>query len=371
MPDVVNPFSYKWTMYPGMTPLSFGEMDYDPDPAVIAAVTERLRLPLTYPPPYESSGVASAIAAYYKSSHNIALSDEAFWIASSCLAQSYHIFSSLVSRDDEVLYWKPAFYHIPGAIEAAGATAVPVETAPEQELVRADLESLIGPATRAIYLVNPQNPTGKIFTAKELRIICETAADHGLAVVSNELHGRLVLEGEHIPFATISETAAQLSITLSGASKSHNLAGISGSFAFSANEELLRSVKEPARHRCPDATSVQQAALVAAYAEDSPWLYATRAQLKAARDLVCGTLGRELPELTFSVPRATYFLWVDFEPYLERGETAANALRTRCGIVVGCGTAFGARGSLARLSFSLREEVLRQALDQIVTGLLP
>ncbi|GGL54843.1 aminotransferase class I/II-fold pyridoxal phosphate-dependent enzyme [Planomonospora parontospora] len=369
MTETTNPYSYKWTMHPGTIPLNFGDMDYAPDPAIVAAITERLAWPLAYPPPYTVSGVASVLAAYYQRRHGLSLPAEAFWLATGCLTQSYHVLASLVGAGDEVLYWTPAFFHIPSAITAAGAVPVPAPLPSDRDLTRADIEPLISPATRVIYLVNPHNPTGKVYTAPELRAICEVAADHDLVVVSNELHSRVILDGEHQPFAALSPTAAQISITLSGASKSHNLAGLGGAFAFSANAELLRRAHEPARHRCPAATGLQQAALATAYADDSPWLRATTQRIKTARDLACATLKHQLPQLGFPIPSGTYFLWVDFAPYLRRGESAVDALRERCAITAKAGTAFGGKESQARLSLATQKEILRQALTQMVQGL--
>ncbi|MEV7089480.1 pyridoxal phosphate-dependent aminotransferase [Streptomyces sp. NPDC093085] len=364
----MNPYSYKWQMYPGLIPLCHGDMDFDSDPKVIEAVLSRLSWPLTYPPPYRVSGVATTLSHYYRDAHGLTVPEDAFWLGAGCLSQSYQVFASLLSPGDEVLYWKPAFKHVPGAVEAAGGIPVPVP-AVDRELVREDLERLRGPATRAVYLVNPHNPTGKVFTTAELCTVSEFAAAHNLVVVSNELHARLVWEGGHTPFATVDEAAPQLSITLSGASKSHNLAGIGGAFAFSLNRMLLESVCRPAMHLCPEATSVQQAALAAAYGGDSPWLRETRGRLRSARDYVCRELRTKLPGVVLSPPQGTYFLWVDFQSCLRPGENAAEVLRRDCGVTSGAGPDFGGTASQARLSFTAQEDLLRQAVRQITDGL--
>jgi cystathionine beta-lyase len=70
-----------------------------------------------------------------------------------------------------------------------------------------------------------------------------------------------------------------------------------------------------------------------------------------------------------SPPQGTYFLWVDFQPYLREGERAVEVLRSRCGVTVGAGPGFGGSDSEARLSFSAREDVLRQGIRKIVEGL--
>jgi cysteine-S-conjugate beta-lyase len=362
-----NPFSYKWTMYPGRLPLNFGDMDFATDPEILAAVSQRLAWPLVYAQPASVSGATASISKYYLSRYGLRVPDEAFWLGSGCLAQSFHVFSSLCGEGDEVLFWSPAFKYIRSAIEHCGAKPVPVDIS--AGIHRDSLEAGITSATRAIYLVNPHNPTGHVYSRDELHTVLEVAERHGLLVVSNELHSRLVLDGEHIPFASLGEAAAQSSITLSGASKSHNLAALGGSFAFTHNHELLAKIRAASAHVCPEANGLQQTALIAAYAQDGPWILETRERIRRSRDTFIDQLREGLPKLRISRPSATYFLWVEFQPYLRSGESAADALEQRCGIVAAPGDSFGASASWARLSLSLCEEVLDQAARQIIDGL--
>jgi aspartate/methionine/tyrosine aminotransferase len=95
---------------------------------VTEAVLSRLSWPLTYPPPYQTSGVATALAQYYWDAHRLSVPEDAFRLSTGCLSQSYQVFASLLSPGDEVLYWRPAFKHVPGAVAAAGGIPVPVPT---------------------------------------------------------------------------------------------------------------------------------------------------------------------------------------------------------------------------------------------------
>ncbi|MCX5071086.1 pyridoxal phosphate-dependent aminotransferase [Streptomyces sp. NBC_00513] len=362
-----NPHSYKWTMYPGKIPLSFGDMDFDPDPRVLDAIQERMKWPLAYPPPHRSSGVAKRIGDYYLDHYGLHIPSDSLWLGTGCLSQSFHVLRSLAAQGDEVLYWSPAFKHIRSAIEASGATPVPLDAGPA--ISHTSLEEAITPRTRAVYLVNPHNPTGRSYSRPELEAVRDVAERHGLVVVTNELHSRLVLDGQHVPFASLGGTAAELSITLSGASKSHNLAAVGGSFAFSHSSVLLGKVMADSAHYCQEATGLQQAALSAAYDGDSPWLLDARDRLRQARDHLISALHTGLPRLKIRVPQATYFIWADFSAYLSAGESAHQVLDEQCGVIAAAGESFGAPPTWARLSYSLTDDVLARAARLIIAGL--
>jgi len=364
----LNPYAYKWQVAPPATPLHFGDMDVALDPSVMRAVQERLAWPLTYPPPYGASGVAQTLADYYMSKHEVEAAASSFWLGSSCLSQSYLSLAHLLAEGDEALYFSPAFHHIPSAIAAAGARPVPVDANTSPAILRAKLQAATTARTRLLYLVNPHNPTGRLLTREELGIIAAFAEENGLQVVSNELHSRILFDGTFTTFAALPHQSARQALVLSGASKSHNLAGLGGSFAYSLDAELLRAVQAASLHRAPEATSLQQAGLQAAYACDSPWLLATRERLREARDWTCRTLEEQLPRAAFARPDGTYFLWIDMAAYVGSA-SAADVIRQRCRVLVGDGAAFGASRAHVRLSLGLEVEELEGALQRMVRGL--
>ena len=356
---------FKWQQVPSdAIPMHFGDMDFDPDPEIVDALSRRLVSPLTYPAPYTSNHVGRAISQYYKRAHALDLEPRNLVLGASSLSQTYQVLEYLAGPGDEVLYWAPAFKHIPEAIVATGATAVAVPIAGA-----GDLSSFITPKTRAIYLVNPHNPTGLVYTRAELTHIALVAARNGLTVFAHELHERVIFEGLHTTFATVAQEEGALSITLSGPSKSHNLAALGGSFCFSTAEDLIDGFRNATRHRYPEASDLQQQAMHAAYSHDSPWLVSTRDRLLRNRNYLRDTLATGLPNLQPPSAAATQFTWIDFSPCLKRAESATSALLNRCRIVAACGTEFGASAEWARLTFSLHEGDIVRAAERIVSGL--
>ncbi|MFK0111595.1 aminotransferase class I/II-fold pyridoxal phosphate-dependent enzyme [Streptomyces sp. NPDC091217] len=361
-------FSLRWATAGDAVPMHFGEMDYGCDPEVLTAIQDRLRLPLLYPPPTKSSPVSETVAGHYRESHGLDIPREAFWFASGALAQNAQVMSALVGPGDVVLCRYPMFPYLLEVIRNTGATARPLPSGPRGQLSLEALEAALTPETKAIYLVNPHNPTGESYSPSDLQSIADAAVRSKVWVVSNELHSRLTFQGRHTPFAQLSAAAAQASITLSGASKSHNLAGIGGSFAFSHNLDLLERVRRHAGHAISEASSVQQVAMTAAYRHDSPWLVDVRRRIRSIHSLMTGALSSELPTLRVTQAKSTYFLWMDLRSLIGDAD-AVTVLRSQCGILACSGLDFGVDPSFARLTIAVEEPVAELALKRLVSGL--
>ena len=99
------------------------------------------------------------------------------------------------------------------------------------------LASVVDEKCRLLILSNPHNPAGICWDAQTLRRLAHFCYEHDIIVVSDEIHSDMALFGhQHVPFATVSEEAAQISIT----SKTCNIAGIVSSYAIVPNPTLRR-----------------------------------------------------------------------------------------------------------------------------------
>ncbi|MEU3721347.1 pyridoxal phosphate-dependent aminotransferase [Streptomyces sp. NPDC031705] len=353
----------------GLIAMSAADMDLSLDPLIAEAIAERLTEPVGYPPPYTTSGVAATLADYYRRAHGLEVPAEAFWLSTGTVSHSAALFAHLLEPGDEVLYFAPSYHGITRAIEDAGC--VPVGVPHDHEAGRWTPESLadaVTGRTEAIYLCNPHNPTGHAFTRSELEWIADLAERENLRIFSNELHSRTMLDRPHLPISSLSESTAERTVTFSGATKSHNMAGIGGSFAFSHDTDLINRARRDLAMRMPTARALQQAALRAAYQEDSPWLVRTRRTIRQARDRICEVLSSEAPQLKFHQPAATYFLWLRWDN-LRHGSDACEELFRRCGIVGLPGTFFGAEKSFVRLAFATDAKTIENVVGRLHLGL--
>lgn len=165
---------------------------------------------------------------------------------------------------------------------------------------------------RLLMLCNPQNPGGTVYRRDELEAQLAFAQQHDLIVCSDEIHCDLLLSpgAQHIPFASLSEDAAQRSITLISPSKTFNIAGLGASMAIIPNPELRARFKRVREGIVPGVDILALVAAEAAWRDGDEWLAAQLDYLRANRDWLVAQINT-LPELQMAAPEATYLGWID------------------------------------------------------------
>ena len=165
---------------------------------------------------------------------------------------------------------------------------------------------------RLLMLCNPQNPGGTVYRRDELEAQLAFAQQHDLIVCSDEIHCDLLLSpgAQHIPFAALSEDAAQRSITLLSPSKTFNIAGLGASLAIIPNPELRARFKRVREGIVPGVDILALVAAEAAWRDGDAWLAAQLDYLRTNRDWLVAQVNA-LPELQMAAPEATYLGWID------------------------------------------------------------
>lgn len=233
-----------------------------------------------------------------------------------------------------------------------------------------DLEALDAAFVRgggSLILTNPHNPLGKTFEAAELRDISRIVEKHHGRVVSDEIHAPLVYQGRHIPYASVSETAAAHSVTLMSTSKAWNLPGLCCAQAMvhsTADRKVWDAIPEVRKHLV---SPLGVTAAETAYRLGSPWLDALLGQLTSNRDYLFAALA-EVPGLRAIAPQATYLAWLDFRDHRlgQLTESPASYLLREAKLATVDGKACGKVGTNhVRLNFGTTTELLHRAVDSL------
>lgn len=176
----------------------------------------------------------------------------------------------------------------------------------------AALEPQMSGNEKLLMLCNPQNPGGTVYRREELEAQLRFAKRHDLIVCSDEIHCDLLLEPglRHIPFASLSEDAAQRSVTLMSPSKTFNIAGLGASLAIIPNPELRKRFTQQRQGIVPNVDILAYVAATAAWRDGQPWLEEKLVYLRENRDLITRRVN-EMPGLSLVAPEATYLAWID------------------------------------------------------------
>lgn len=383
----LNTSSYKWDLYGDKyIPLWVADTDFEVPPAV----TDRLQKLVdkkVYGYLLTGSGIYDAITDWFKREYDAEVKGKPWIKIIPGIVPALAVASNLGLEEIEPAKvdgkWQqqtesvtavPNYSALIEAPETAGNIMKQVqmkcelradESGYEYEYYSLDFDALqaaVTDKTKVLYLCNPNNPVGRVYSYEELKQVSEFAKKNNLIVVSDEAHCEVVYEGKHIPFFTVDEYAHENSISLYSNGKLCNLPDLIMAFAVIPNEEL-RTKFEKLSYAFGEEHVMNVEAGIASYAESDEWKKQMVAYLKANRDYLDAELKKRFPkdkypEFKMTHLEGTYLLWLDF------GKINSRWFMKNAGVFMSDGSFFGGAGHV-RLNFATRRELLTEALDKI------
>ena len=218
----------------------------------------------------------------------------------------------------------------------------------------------------ALLLCHPHNPSGFVMDKTDLAQVIEIADRHDLLVISDEIHCDLVYApNEHLPTASISELAAQRTVTLIAATKTFNMAGLRMAFVHTASEKYLPSLQQIRPRMIGGINGLGQVATDAGWEHGDAWLSELVAGLDRNRHLLCVLLNDYLPAVHYRLPEATYLAWLDCRE-LGLGDDPAEIFLAQNKVALSSGPDFGIEGlGHVRLNFATSPEMLQMIVERM------
>ncbi len=226
------------------------------------------------------------------------------------------------------------------------------------------------PNAKMIFLCNPHNPVGRVWTRDELIRLGDICACHGVLVVSDEIHGDITFAGHgYTPFASLGELYAQNAIIALSPAKSFNIAACCSAFTVIANADMRRAFQvENSRLTVNKNNSFSSVAMLAAYRDGAPWLDGVLEYIAGNIALVRDRLS-EIKRVELIEPEGTFLAWLDFRALGFTPEELTSFLRGQAGWAVTRGQAFGGEGEgFARLNVACTRGKLEHALDNLAAA---
>ncbi|MFT5110932.1 MAG: octopine/nopaline transport system ATP-binding protein [Parasphingorhabdus sp.] len=207
--------------------LSVGDPEFDSPAAAIDSAIKALRAGDThYSDVPGKPALRQAIATKHQQRTGQKSRAENVVVLAGAQSALFAVSMCLLERGDEVITFDPIYTTYEATLSMVGATIVSLPTLPEQKF-RPDINSIksaITPATRALFLANPSNPTGVVLSQEEVEAIAALAIQHDFWIVVDEVYADLVFEGGFTHFAGLTGMDDRL-ITVSSLSKSHAMTG--------------------------------------------------------------------------------------------------------------------------------------------------
>lgn len=218
---------------------------------------------------------------------------------------------------------------------------------------------------RLLLLCNPYNPVGRALTRTELEQIVDVCKARDVIICSDEIHCDLMFDGrKHIPTATISREAAEMTVTLMAPSKTFNIAGFGGSFGVIQNPELREKFLQAKRGIIPGVNIMAWVSMLAAYRDSEAWYREMIRYLQGNRDYLA-TAFEQLPSIRMNQVEATYLAWLDVAALKLKD---APAFFEKAGIGMSEGYRFD-DARFMRLNFGCARSLLEEAVERFKRAL--
>ena len=356
---------------PDAIALGRGDPDLDTPDHVIAAAQAAVQdgRADAVSPPAGLPELCEAIANKLRTDNAVPVDADGIVVTSGGQEGLFLIMQALLDPGDEILVPDPRYSSYDQAIEQAGGHMVLVPTHPEDnfDLRPAEVEAAITPATKALLIVSPSNPTGSVVSTESLHAIAEIAKARDLIVISDEIYERFIYPpSQQLSIASL-PGMFERTITLNGFSKTYAMTGWRVGYlaAPPAFAQVLSGLKTTITG--PTSTVSQYAALAAATGSQDVVaeyydIYASRRQL----------MMEGLSELgfTFTEPQGAFFIYTNAAS-TGLGAFELSYLLLREGhVLIFPGTAFGEKWTdWLRISLLQPEDKLREALARMAVVL--
>ena len=350
-------------------PQAFG---FRPPPHVVEAVERSLRDRFTgYAHSTGLREARDAIATYATALGSATTPDDVIVTSGASEAADLGL-TALLNEGDEVLLPVPGYPLYPAILNKLGATAsyYTLEEGNNWQPSLYEIASLINERTRAIVLINPNNPTGSVVPDEITARVLALAAEHELLVIADEVYRELCFGTSPTPASVLAERMSTPVITLESLSKTHLIPGWRvGWMRFTqANKmrELITAITRLASGRLCSPTPAQYA-VKPALEGDKTFLQEFVLEIRKRRDLAVSRT-ESIEGLSCITPEAAFYLMLKIDNLDGRAdEQFALELLEWTGVLVVHGSGFGCNphDGYFRLVYLADQEILQTAFREM------
>jgi aspartate/methionine/tyrosine aminotransferase len=346
--------------------LEIGEPDFDTPSNIIEAATEALHKGFThYGPSAGLPPLRETIAQYVSQTRGVPVAPEEVVVVPGGKPIIFYSILAFVEEGDEVIYPNPGFPIYESMINFLGAKAVPIRLREEREfrLDTAELAGLINDRTKMIILNSPQNPTGGMMEAADVKAVANAIGDRDIMVLSDEIYSRLIFEGEHHSIMSL-DGMKERTILLDGFSKTYAMTGWRMGYGV-MRADLATHVARLMTNSNSCTASFTQMAGIEALRGPQGSVDAMNEEFKRRRDIMVAGLN-SIKGFSCLKPKGAFYVFPNIKLTGWKSKPLADALLDDAGVAALSGTAFGDFGE-GHLRFSVANSIenIEKALERV------
>ena len=274
---------------------------------------------------------------------------------------------------DYAAIFTPVYHEFALKVQKAGRVVTECPLKKDGDTYVLDLEdaqSRLSGKEKLLIWCSPQNPSGRVWTADELRAVSAFARKNGMLMVSDEIHHDLVFAGNSfVPAGVAAPNDADNTVYLTAASKTFNIAGQRTGNMIISDPKLRAAMVKRLTSLDYKPSNLGVAMITAAYSpEGAAWADEQMAHLQANRDLFDAGINA-IPGVRSMPLQATYLGWVDFSGTGMSQQEVARRIRDDAKIAVSAGPTFGTGGeTFMRFNLATQRHVVEDAVARMQTA---
>lgn len=364
----------QWYGNSELLPMWVADMDFATPDFIVDAIKERLEHPI-FGYTIEPERYREAIITWIASHHGWAVKREWICYIPGIVKGIAMAINALLKAGDKIIIQPPVYHPFRNVAAHNGFEIVEnpllVDSNGSYSIDFDHLERVADKNCRLLILANPHNPIGILWQRETLIRLADFCHSRGIIVISDEIHSDMALWGKrHIPFASVSDKAAQCSITFGAPSKTFNIAGIVTSYAIVPNDKLRNKFfgwMEGNELNHPDIFA--PIATIAAFENGEPWRQEMIEYIEGNIEFTIEYCKQHIPQIVAVRPEASFLVWLDCRGLGLTHDKIVELFTQKAALALNDGAIFGTQGEgFMRLNVGTPREVLQTALERLKTA---
>ncbi|MFB3896782.1 MAG: pyridoxal phosphate-dependent aminotransferase [bacterium] len=286
-----------------------GEPDFDTPENIKQAGIKAIQEGFTkYTPAAGMPALKEAICEKLKKENGLEYTPAQVIVSCGAKHALYNIMIAVLESGDDALLPAPYWVSYPEQIKLADANVVVIDTqeANDFKMTATELKRAITPKTKLLILNSPSNPTGCVYTKKELETIAEICVDKKIIVVSDECYEKNVYDGEkHISIASLGKEIFDLTIVVNAVSKTYSMTGWRIGYA-AGPADVVKAMSEIQSHATSNPTSFAQKGAIEAFKGPQESVGIMIAEFDKRRKALVDGLN-SIPGVSCRVPKGAFY----------------------------------------------------------------
>ncbi|MBN2259025.1 MAG: pyridoxal phosphate-dependent aminotransferase [Clostridiales bacterium] len=295
-----------------VTNLSIGEPDFLTPENIKEAAIKAIQNNMTK---YDAAAglleLRQAISKKLKADNHLEYTPSQIVVSSGAKHSITNTLMAILNPNDEVIVPAPYWVSYPEMVKLTGGIPIFIDTKKENsfKLQPTELENAITKKTKAIFITNPSNPTGIIYSKEELKPLVDICVKNNIYIISDEIYEKISFGSEFTSIASFSKEAYDLTITVNGLSKAASMTGWRIGYTAS-NEELAKAMGSIQGHLVSHPSTISQWAALEAMVNSEESTHEMVRIYKERKELIVEIL-KNIPQVSYIEPQGAFYFFID------------------------------------------------------------